>query len=66
MNITFNLPSTELEKKFLTKALKNGLGGLKGHRDARGLRVSTYNASTIKGIKALIKFMDRFQKDNNQ
>ncbi len=66
MNITFNLPSTELEKKFLAKALKNGLGGLKGHRDAGGLRVSTYNASTIKGIKALIKFMDRFQKDNNQ
>ena len=32
MNVTFRLPSEELEKKFVEDAKKIGLGGVKGHR----------------------------------
>jgi len=32
MNVTFRLPSEELEAKFVAEALKNDLAGLKGHR----------------------------------
>ena len=30
MNVTFRLPSEDLEKLFVTKAMEKGLGGLKG------------------------------------
>jgi len=29
MNITFRLPTPDLEEKFVKKALENGMGGLK-------------------------------------
>ncbi|MBF0228497.1 MAG: 3-phosphoserine/phosphohydroxythreonine transaminase [Desulfamplus sp.] len=60
MNVTFRLPSEELEKEFISQATKNGLGGLKGHRSVGGCRASTYNATTMEGIAALINFMKSF------
>lgn len=60
MNVTFRLPSEDLEKEFVAQATKNGLGGLKGHRSVGGCRASIYNATSIEAIEALIKFMKSF------
>ena len=62
MNVTFRLPSEDLEKKFVADALKEGLGGLKGHRSVGGCRASIYNASGIDAVKALVAFMVDFEK----
>ena len=62
MNVTFRLPSEELETRFIAEALKEGLGGLKGHRSVGGCRASIYNATGIEGIKALTGFMAEFEK----
>lgn len=64
MNITFRLPSEELEKTFAGQAEKAGLIGLKGHRSVGGLRASTYNAMTLDGCRALQQFMLHFQQKN--
>ena len=50
MNVTFRLPSENLEKTFVQKALENELGGLKGHRSVGGCRASIYNAMPEAGI----------------
>ena len=44
MNVTYRLPSEELEKKFTAEATAQGLDGLKGHRSVGGIRASIYNA----------------------
>ena len=44
MNVTFRLPSEELEKTFVKEATAAGLDGLKGHRSVGGMRASIYNA----------------------
>ncbi|HTL52725.1 MAG TPA: 3-phosphoserine/phosphohydroxythreonine transaminase [Planctomycetota bacterium] len=64
MNLTFRLPSEELEGKFDKEATKAGLIGLKGHRSAGGIRVSLYTAMTREGVKALVQFMKDFQAKN--
>jgi phosphoserine aminotransferase len=64
MNVTFRLPSEELEKKFNAEATAAGFDGLKGHRDVGGMRASIYNAFPVEGVEALVAFMDRFQKAN--
>ena len=62
MNVTFRLPSEDLEKKFVEQALKNGLGGLKGHRSVGGCRASIYNATGIEAVKVLTDFMAEFER----
>jgi phosphoserine aminotransferase len=62
MNVTFRLPSEDLEKRFVAEALSNGLGGLKGHRSVGGCRASIYNATGIEAVKALTEFMAEFEK----
>lgn len=64
MNVTFRLPSEDLEKKFVADALENGLGGLKGHRSVGGCRASIYNAATLDAMHALVEFMKSFEKEN--
>jgi phosphoserine aminotransferase len=64
MNVTFRLPSEELEKKFTSEATAQGLDGLKGHRSVGGVRASIYNAFPIAGVKALVDFMKEFGKKN--
>ncbi len=64
MNVTFRLPSEDLEKLFVAKAMEKGLGGLKGHRSVGGCRASIYNAATMESINALIEFMDTFANKN--
>jgi phosphoserine aminotransferase len=64
MNVTFRLPTEELEKTFIQKALDNGFGGLKGHRSVGGCRASIYNATGLDAIEALVDFMKTFEKEN--
>jgi phosphoserine aminotransferase len=64
MNVTFRLPSEDLEKKFIKEATAAGLDGLKGHRSVGGLRASIYNAFPKQGVVKLVEFMKEFQKDN--
>lgn len=64
MNVTFRLPSEDLEKKFVGDALENKLGGLKGHRSVGGCRASIYNAATKEGVATLVDFMRTFEKEN--
>jgi phosphoserine aminotransferase len=64
MNVTFRLPSEELEKKFAAEATARGLDGLKGHRSVGGIRASIYNAFPREGVEALVGFMKEFEKQN--
>ena len=64
MNITFRLPSEELEKVFVKESTAAGLDGLKGHRSVGGMRASIYNAFPEAGIDALVAFMQEFEKKN--
>ena len=50
MNITFRLPSEDLEKAFDRQASVAGFDGLKGHRSVGGLRASIYNAFPEEGV----------------
>ena len=64
MNVTFRLPSEELEKQFAKEATAAGLDGLKGHRSVGGLRASIYNAFPEEGVTALVEFMREFERKN--
>ncbi|MCI0519831.1 MAG: 3-phosphoserine/phosphohydroxythreonine transaminase [Chloroflexi bacterium] len=64
MNVTFRLPSGDLEKEFVRQAEAEGLVGLKGHRSVGGLRASLYNALPLESAQALAQFMAEFQRKN--
>ena len=64
MNVTFRLPSEDLEKRFVKEATAAGLDGLKGHRSVGGLRASIYNAFPREGVEALVSFMKEFERKN--
>ncbi len=64
MNVTFRLPSEELEKKFVEEALANGMLGLKGHRSVGGIRASIYNAVPLEAVEKLVDFMKKFEQAN--
>ena len=62
MNVTFRLPTEELEELFVKEALKEGFAGLKGHRSVGGCRASLYNAVTLESVKELAEFMKEFER----
>jgi len=64
MNVSFNLPSEELEAQFLKEAGAQGLYALKGHRSVGGIRASIYNAMPLAGVEALAGFMREFESKN--
>lgn len=64
MNVVFRSPSEELDAKFCAEAEKKGLAGLKGHRSAGGMRASIYNACPETSVKALVAFMQEFERAN--
>ena len=64
MNVTFRLPSEELEAKFVKASTAAGLDGLKGHRSVGGMRASIYNAFPEEGVTALVEFMREFERTN--
>jgi phosphoserine aminotransferase len=60
MNLTWNLPTPELEDKFVAEAKKKQMVGLKGHRSVGGIRSSQYNACPVESVEMLAKFMEEF------
>ena len=64
MNVTWRLPSEELEAQFVKESTALGMSGLKGHRSVGGIRASIYNACPVEAVDALVDFMAEFQKKN--
>jgi phosphoserine aminotransferase len=64
MNVTFRLPTPELEKQFVAEAAAAGMVGLAGHRSVGGIRASIYNAMDQAGCDALAQFMGEFLRRN--
>jgi phosphoserine aminotransferase len=64
MNVTFNLPTPDLETKFVREATAAGLDGLKGHRSVGGCRASIYKAFPREGVEKLVRFMEEFAQNN--
>jgi len=61
MNVTWRLPSEELEASFVKEAAATGMKGLKGHRSVGGIRASIYNAFPAEGVDTLVSFMKAFE-----
>jgi len=61
MNVTFRLPSADLERRFLEQAEKQGFIGLKGHRSIGGVRASLYNGLPLEAVEKLAVFMKVFR-----
>ena len=61
MNVTFRLPSEDLEAAFVKEAAASGFQSLKGHRSVGGIRASIYNACPLGAVEALVSFMDEFE-----
>jgi phosphoserine aminotransferase len=64
MNVTYRLPSEELEALFVKESKAAGLVGLKGHRSVGGIRASIYNAVGMESVEALVDFMRDFERRN--
>ena len=64
MNVPFVTGDNELDAKFIAEAKKAGLVSLKGHRLVGCMRASIYNAMPVEGVKALIEFMKKFEREN--
>lgn len=64
MNVTFRLPSEELDARFVAEAKKHNMVGVKGYRTLGGIRISMYNANGLDAIKVLVDFMTEFLRTN--
>ena len=62
MNVTFRLPTPELETRFVAESTNAGLIGLAGYRTVGGIRASLYNAVSIESVRTLVEFMEDFQR----
>ena len=62
MNVTFRLPTTDLETQFINESTAEGMVELKGHRSVGGIRASIYNAFPRDGVEALVSFMREFER----
>jgi phosphoserine aminotransferase len=62
MNVTFRLPSAELETEFLAVAAEAEIAGLKGHRSVGGIRASIYNACSMESVGVLVELMTDFKE----
>ena len=64
MNVPFVTGDPDLDAAFVKAAEAAGLVNLKGHRSVGGMRASIYNAMPLEGVKALVAFMEKFEKEN--
>ena len=64
MNVPFKLRDDALDDAFLKGAQAKGMVQLKGHRSVGGMRASIYNAMPIEGVRALVAYMQEFEKQN--
>jgi len=63
MNIPFFLRDESRNEAFLAGAQARGLLQLKGHKSVGGMRASIYNAMPIEGVRALVDYMQQFEKE---
>lgn len=61
MNVTWRLPTEDLEARFIAEAAEQGMVELKGHRSVGGIRASIYNSMPIEGVERLAAFMRAFR-----
>jgi len=64
MNIDFKLPTPELDEKFVKDAKAAGIVQTKGYRSMGGIRLSAYNAVSLKDVETTVGFMKDFQARN--
>ena len=62
MNVTFRLPTEDLETLFVREAEDARLDGLQGHRSVGGIRASLYNALPEPAVDALVDWMQEFAR----
>lgn len=62
MNVPFFLREPALTDTFLAQAAQAGLVQLKGHKSKGGCRASLYNAMPLAGVRALVDFMQDFER----
>jgi phosphoserine aminotransferase len=66
MNVCFKTDDDALNDLFIKEAKAQGLENLKGHRSVGGMRASIYNAMPYEGVKALVDFMEVFEKKHRK
>jgi phosphoserine aminotransferase len=64
MNVPFQLRDPALEATFLQGAQGRGMVQLKGHRIVGGMRASIYNAMPVEGVKALVSYLQDFEREH--
>ena len=66
MNVCFVMKEEFKDKEadFLKFSSEQGMVGIKGHRSVGGFRASIYNSCPIESVKALVKCMQDFEKQN--
>jgi phosphoserine aminotransferase len=64
MNIDFKLPTPELDDKFVKDAKAAGIVQTKGYRSMGGIRLSAYNAVSLKDVETTVQFMADFKSKN--
>ena len=62
MNVPFWLRDESLNDAFLAGAKARGLLALKGHKSVGGMRASIYNAMPVAGVRALVAWLQEFEK----
>ena len=63
LNVPFFLPSAADDLRFIKRARDDaGLLALKGHSAVGGVRASIYNAMPLRGVEALVAFMQDYQQ----
>lgn len=60
MNVVFVMDDASLEKEFLELCKKEGMVGVKGHRNVGGFRVSLYNALGLDSVVSITQLMKHF------
>lgn len=64
MNVTWRLPTEDLERRFVLEAEAQGLVELTGHRSVGGIRASLYNAMSLDGAQSLAELMRAFAAEH--
>jgi phosphoserine aminotransferase len=60
MNVVFVMHDAVLEKEFLDTCKKEGMVGVKGHRNVGGFRISLYNALPLNSVEEITQLMKHF------
>jgi len=62
--VDFKLPTPELDAKFVSDAKAAGIVQTKGYRSMGGIRLSCYNAVSLKDVETTVQFMQDFKAKN--